>query len=39
MTEERLTVPEKLLLSALAVRERNATFSAEDLVVLINYQP
>jgi hypothetical protein len=33
MNDERLTVPEKLLLAALAVREVHATFSAEDLVV------
>ena len=33
MNEDRLTVSEKLLLAALAVRETHATFSAEDLVV------
>lgn len=33
MSEDHLTVSEKLLLAALAVRESHATFSAEDLVV------
>lgn len=33
MSNDRLTVSEKLLLAALAVRESHATFSAEDLVV------
>ncbi|MCM3565347.1 hypothetical protein [Hydrogenophaga intermedia] len=33
MSDDRLTVSEKLLLAALAVRESHPTFSAEDLVV------
>lgn len=33
MTKDKLTVPEKLLLAALEVRKRKATFTAEDLVV------
>lgn len=31
--QERLTVPEKLLIAALKAREQSATFTAEDLVV------
>ena len=33
MTTERLTVPEKLLISALEARKHSATFTAEDLIV------
>ncbi len=33
MTNDRLTVPQKLLLAALEARKRSATFTAEDLVV------
>jgi hypothetical protein len=33
VTNEKLTVPEKLLLASLEARKRGATFTAEDLVV------
>lgn len=33
MTPDRLTIPEKLLVAALEVRKRSATFTAEDLIV------
>lgn len=33
MSTERVTVPEKLLIAALEVRKRSATFTAEDLIV------
>lgn len=33
MTQDKFTVPEKLLLAALEARKRSATFTAEDLVV------
>lgn len=33
MNKDHLTVPEKLLIAALEVRKRSATFAAEDLIV------